>query len=97
MNKDLHTFIDLVRQNLDRAGEELDRRAEAWLGKPADTFDDGDYARLLEHPEILNLFARYEREEAHLHMLEEELRREADGISSPIARAELDEDIDTGD
>lgn len=97
MTKDLRTFVALVRRNLEHTGEQLDRKAEAILAKPADTFTDADFERLRENPDILALFAQYEREETHLRMLEEEMRREARDASSLLAQAELDEDIEGGE
>lgn len=97
MAKDLHTFVALVRRNLERTGEQLDRTAEAYLAKPAAAFNDADFERLRDHPDILALFAQYEREEAHLRMLEEELSREGRDASSLLAQAELDEEIEGGE
>lgn len=97
MPKDLHTFIALVRRNLDETARELDRRAAEYLGKPVETFTYADFQALRDNPAILDLFAQYEREEAHLHMLEAEALREAADREGLLAQAELDEDLQGGD
>lgn len=97
VNPNLHTFIATVRRNLDHTAAELDRQAAELIGRQPETFTEEDYDRLRADSGIRSLFAQYEREEAHLEMLEREAAREEADTESLLAQAELDEDLQGGD
>lgn len=97
MSEGLESLIATVRENLDLILGELDRVAEEWLGKPLEEFTDEDHERLWEQPEIVDLFAQYERVQAHLDTLEQELARAERDTNALLAQSELDEDIQGGD